>query len=123
MPCSRLATAAAVTAFLALAGGATTAAADSFGALAFSTSSGAAGRSYDYDSRDEAEERALQECGRGCEVVLWFKDACGALAVGEGNGYGTGWASSRSEAEGLAIDYCRKNTGGCEIAQWACTSR
>src|ERR1700681_405368 len=77
----------------------TQAAADNFGAIAFSASSGAAGYSYDYASRDEAEERALQECGRGCEVVLWFKNACGALAVGTGNGYGSGWAASRSEAE------------------------
>jgi hypothetical protein len=74
---------------------------DNFGAIAFSSSSGATGYSYDYDSRDGAEERALQECGPGCKVVLWFKNACGALAVGEGSGYGTGWASSRSEAENL----------------------
>ena len=105
-------------------GAATAAAADdNFGAIAFSSSSGATGYSYDYDSRDGAEERALQECGPGCKVVLWFKNACGALAVGEGSGYGTGWASSRSEAENLAMGYCRQNTGGCEISRWVCTTR
>jgi hypothetical protein len=98
-----------------LLGAATAAAADdNFGAIAFSSSSGATGYSYDYDSRDGAEER---------KVVLWFKNACGALAVGEGSGYGTGWASSRSEAENLAMGYCRQNTGGCEISRWACTTR
>ena len=67
-----------------LLGAATAAAAgDNFGAIAFSSSSGATGYSYDYDSRDGAEERALQECGPGCKVVLWFKNACGALAVGK----------------------------------------
>ena len=106
-----------------LLGAATAAAADeNFGAIAFSSSSGATGYSYDYDSRDGAEERALQECGPGCKVVLWFKNACGALAVGEGSGYGTGWASSRSEAENLAMGYCRQNTSGCEISRWACTT-
>jgi hypothetical protein len=113
----------AVAAFFALFGSAARAADDNFGAIAFSSGTGATGYSYDYDSRDDAEERALQECGPGCKVVLWFKNGCGALAVGEGNGSGTGWAASRTEAENLAIGYCRQNTSGCEISRWACTTR
>jgi hypothetical protein len=109
--------------FALLGGAVSAAAADNFGAIAFSSGSGATGHSYDYDSRDGAEERALQECGPGCKVVLWFKNACGALAVGDGSGFGTGWASSRSEAENLAMGYCRQNTGGCQISRWACTTR
>ena len=45
---------------------ATEASAAYFGAIAFSQSTGARGYSYDYGSRYEAEERALQECGAGC---------------------------------------------------------
>jgi hypothetical protein len=101
----------------------TSAMADYFGAIAFSTSDGAVGYSYDFGSREEAEERALQECGAGCEVVLWFKNACGAIAAGAGHGYGTGWAGSRGEAEGIAMRYCRQNAEGCEVLRWVCTTR
>jgi hypothetical protein len=97
--------------------------ADNFGAIAFSSSSGANGYSYDHGSREGAEEHAMQECGPGCEVVLWFKNACGSLAVGNGNGYGTGWADSRGEAEDIAMRSCRQQNGGCGVKVWTCTTR
>jgi serine/threonine-protein kinase len=103
--------------------GSTDAAADNFGAIAFAKGNGAVGYSFDYRSRGEAEEQALQECGRGCAVVLWFKDACGALAVGEGRGYGTGWSARRGEAEAIAMRNCRSNTDGCTVVRWTCTTR
>jgi serine/threonine-protein kinase len=108
---------------LALVGGATTAAAENFGAIAYSQRDGASAHAYDYSSQDEAEERALQECGAGCTIVLWFKDACGALAAGEGHGYGVGWASSRPEAEALAMDNCRERSSDCAAVRWVCTTR
>jgi hypothetical protein len=113
----------AVVAFSALIGGATTAAADNFGAIAYSPQIGTFGYAYDHDSRGEAEEHALQECGRACEIVLWFKNACGALAKGGDKGYGVGWASSRREAEGIAMSHCRENSSGCSVAAWTCTTR
>ena len=97
--------------------------ADNFGAIAFSQDNGANGYSYDLGSREEAEERALQECGRHCKVVIWFKNACAALATGEGNAYGTGWASERHEAESIAMSKCHENGHGCSVARWACTTR
>ena len=107
-----------------LAGGSTRAAAqDNYGAIAFSQESGAHGYSIDYRTRGGAQERALQECGRHCKVVLWFKNACGALATGDGNGYGTGWAGGRREAEEIAMSACRENAGNCSILRWACTTR
>ena len=96
---------------------------DYYGAIAFSTASGANGYAQDFDSQEGAEERALQECGSGCEVVVWFKNACGALAVGEGNGYGTAWAGNREAAEDGAIRVCAKNAGNCAVKAWACTTR
>jgi Domain of unknown function (DUF4189) len=96
---------------------------DNYGAIAFSTDSGAHGYSYDFGSRGEAEERALQECGSGCEVVLWFKNSCGALAAGEGNGYGTAWAGNREAAEDAALRVCAQNAGNCSVKAWACTTR
>jgi serine/threonine-protein kinase len=98
-------------------------AADHYGAIAFSQASGAVGYSYDFDSRDDAEERALQECGPRCEVVIWFKNACAALAVGDDKGYGTGWAADRDRAEEIAMMKCEENSDDCSVKQWACTTR
>lgn len=97
--------------------------ADKFGAIAFSTSSGQAGWSFDYDTRAIAESRALANCGAGCKVVTWFKNSCGALAVGRNNGYGATWADSRAAAEKAAMGICRSNSTGCGIRRWVCTKR
>jgi len=56
-------------------------------------------------------------------VVLWFKDACGALAVGAKNVYGTGWASGRRQAENIAMSNCNKNAASCGVRRWVCTTR
>jgi hypothetical protein len=109
--------------FLSLALGAPQALAANYGAIAFSTDTGGVGYSYDYSTQAEAENRALYECGPDCMVVLWFRNACGALAIGDGNGWGTGWAGSRAAAERSALSTCGKYTGGCFVKQWACTTR
>ena len=61
--------------------------------------------------------------GKGCKVVLWFRNACGALATGTNYGYGFAWAANRSEAEQVALKYCQKYTDSCKIAVWTCTTR
>lgn len=96
---------------------------DHFGAIAFSQGSGSVGYSYDYGSGGAAEERALNSCGSDCHVVVWFRNACGALAVGADRGYGATWADTQSDAESLAMDTCRANTTDCEVTQWVCTSK
>jgi serine/threonine-protein kinase len=101
------------------------AAADNYGAIAYSPSTGAHGWAYDYGSRAAAEQVALSICRRhagDCIVPIWFRNACGALAVGSG-GYGSGWGSNRRLAENFALRSCRKHTGGCWIKRWACTTR
>jgi Domain of unknown function (DUF4189) len=122
MPPLRMPTAWALVSLLALAFWSAPAAADYYGALAFSQDSGSDGYSIDYETRGRAEEEALQACGDNCEVVLWFKNACGALAVGTDNGYGTGWASSRREAETIAKSACNRNSTSCCVQRWACTT-
>jgi hypothetical protein len=109
--------------FLSLACASSKAAAQNYGAIAFSQDSGATGYAYNFRRRDLAEERALEECGHGCRVVIWFRNACGALATGKNNGYGTGWGTSRGIAERIALNKCAENTRNCSIARWACTSR
>jgi Domain of unknown function (DUF4189) len=96
-----------------------------FGAIAYSPSNRAHGWSYDYPTRKAAERRALDQCSRhaeDCIVPVWFRNACGALAVGP-DGYGGAWGPSRKSAEGQAIQSCRRYSGGCAVIRWVCTSR
>ena len=97
---------------------------DHFGAIAFSTNSGATGYSYDYGSGLDAQESAIRSCGYDdCTVVVVFTNACGALAIGAGGGFGTGWAGTSQEAENIALSYCSSRATGCGVARWACTTR
>ena len=98
---------------------------DNYGALAYSSSSGAEGYSSDYGSQAEAESTALDECSAhvgGCEVVMWFRNACGALAVGP-DGWGSAWGEDQQVAERKALNECANHSGSCSIRRWACTTR
>jgi hypothetical protein len=101
------------------------AAQDNYGAIAYSPSTGAHGWAYDYGSRAAAEKVALSNClehADDCVIPIWFRNACGALAVGS-DGYGSGWGSNRGLAERFALRSCRKHTSDCWIKRWACTTR
>jgi hypothetical protein len=62
------------------------AAQDTYAAIALNQQTGATGYSYRHTSRAGAEERALQECGRGCVIVAWVRNQCLSLATGHGKG-------------------------------------
>jgi serine/threonine-protein kinase len=96
-----------------------------FGAIAYSPSTRAHGWAYDYASRSGAESRALARCGHhasDCFVPVWFRNACGALAIGA-EGYGSGWGASRKLAETYALQSCRRYSAGCWVVRWVCTSK
>jgi hypothetical protein len=98
---------------------------DYFGAIAYSPASRAHGWAYDYASRAEAQNRAMDECRRhadDCVVALWFRNACGALAAGF-DGYGAAWGTNRGEAERSAMKSCRSYSQDCSIKRWFCTNR
>lgn len=100
------------------------AAADSYGAIAYSPTTRADGWSHSYSTRADAERRALRECSgraRDCRVAIWFKNACGALAVGQNGGWGSGWGNDRRRAELEAIGVCNQYAAGCSIVRWACS--
>jgi len=95
-----------------------------YGAIAFSPSNGVWGYSYNYNARGAAERRAMRECrarGSGCRSIVWFRNACGALAVGQGNAYGWGWNTSRQQARRRAMAECRARTSGCRIRADVCS--
>ena len=84
------------------------------------------GFSYDYPNDRAARQRALSECGKGCNIVKSFTSGCGAYAADQaygGTAYGWGNASSEVEAKNLAMHYCRQYGGTeCIIRVWACNS-
>jgi len=99
---------------------------DYYGAIAYSQSTRSHGYSYDYRSRAAAEQRAYNECaqyGAGCRIAVWFRNACGALAVGRDGGWGTGWHRTRSGAQANAIRKCSSVSHGCRVIRWVCTTR
>lgn len=100
---------------------------DKFGAIAYSTSDGSYGYSYDYDTLWAAQEKALAECrkyGDGCTIVGWFRNACGALATSSDGAWGYSWGNSKSEAINNAMGQCRSHGGtNCTWRCWSCTTR
>lgn len=97
-----------------------------YGAIAYSPSTGSYGYSYDHASRARAEDGAYAECRKhasDCQVALWFRNACGALAVGDDGGWGTGWGSVLQRAESEALGVCGKHTSNCSVIRWVCTTR
>jgi hypothetical protein len=95
-----------------------------YGAIAYSQASGRYGYSFNFGSRAAAEVQALANCGDGgCAIVVWFRNACGALATGTDNGYGYGWAYTRGQAESIAMANCANNASECSVVAWSCTAR
>ena len=90
-----------------------------FGAIAFDRASASYGYSFDLRSSREAKVEALKQCGNPqCEVVLNFRNTCGALASGpRKSGAMTG--STRQEAETKALRKCAEKD--CKVLAWACT--
>ncbi|CAN7486447.1 DUF4189 domain-containing protein [Rhizobium sp. LjRoot30] len=94
--------------------------AESYGAIAYSRRTGALGWSYDHPSRRSAERAAMGNCGRGDCKVLWFRDACGAVAAGP-DGWGSGWGTNRRRAEREAVNSCSQYSYDCEVIRWQCS--
>ncbi len=95
-----------------------------FGAIAFSQDTGAVGYSYGATSRRAAENRAISGCAKhayDCRTVLYFNNACGALAIGENYGYGVAWNTNRNAAQNNALRACQRNDDGCYVIRWACS--
>ncbi|KPN45923.1 DUF4189 domain-containing protein [Mycobacterium intracellulare] len=85
-----------------------------YGAIAYAPN-GSWGRTRDYAFRAQAEQVALEKCGRkDCKLVITFQ-RCGAVAY-DGSTYqgGSGFALSVAENDAL------ERLGGGKIVNWAC---
>ena len=98
------------------------------GALAIDSNQGSRyGFAYDHASLSEAQQRAMNECGSRCRVVLRFENGCGAYAADQSTGstvHGWGTASSGAAAQGKARSECRSRGGSsCTVRSWGCNAR
>jgi hypothetical protein len=103
------------------------AARQSYGAIAYSTQTGAYGYSDDWDNQAQAEQTAMRYCnenGYGCEIMVWFYNSCGAVAADAGSGAAAwGQNSSETEAKRIALENCTQSGGqNCEIKVSHCSN-
>lgn len=82
--------------------------AGTFCAIAFSTSTGRYGHAEGWNSRAQAERRALAACGTyDAKIVGWVNNGYVALAVGDGYAWGTGFGATAEIAQAKALRNCR----------------
>ena len=98
------------------------------GSIAFSQEVDGAyawGMAWSFGTAADAAEEAIELCraygGGGCQAVGGFKEACGALAIGSGNGYGTGWGATTAAAERNALAECRSANVECRFEAAQCS--
>lgn len=95
---------------------------DVYGAIAYS------GKTQQYgvgagDTKDEAKKNAIKFCEKAdCEVLLEYKNDCGALAISKDGYYGVGEAKTKDQAKEIAMKYCKEKGKNCEIVASDCTS-
>lgn len=91
-----------------------------YGAIAYHRDSASVGYSYDFASSRDAKKEALKQCGNAkCEVLIAFRNACGAVAEGGKKPVALSGAT-RQEAETKSLRRCG-NAKACRIVAWACT--
>ncbi|MCW1917636.1 DUF4189 domain-containing protein [Rhodobacter sp. KR11] len=100
--------------------GAPVSAADLFGAIAFSPSTGKVGGGWNFASKEDASGEAVTQCGVGdCASVVVFP-SCGAVAVGDGYGMGFSADGAAAKAEETALANCSGYTANCLITMSFC---
>ena len=88
-----------------------------WGAIAYSTKTGAYGYAVDRTTKRDAETEAFRNCGTNCDLLRTFRNGCGAVAV-RPKRFASDTGASREIAEAKALRKCGDQ---CKIAVWACT--
>jgi uncharacterized protein DUF4189 len=89
-----------------------------WGAIAYSSATGAFGYAVDQASKRSAETEAFRQCGGDCDVIRSFRNGCGAIAEAQKH-YAWDTGASREIAEIKARKKCGAES--CRITVWACT--
>jgi len=88
-----------------------------WGAIAYSTKTGAYGYAVDRTTKRDAETEAFRICGTNCDLLRTFRNGCGAVAV-RPKRVSSDTGASRQIAEAKALRKCGDT---CKVAVWACT--
>lgn len=88
-----------------------------WGAIAYSTKTGAYGYAVNRTTKRDAETEAFRICGTNCDLLRTFRNGCGAVAV-RPKRVSSDTGASREIAEAKALRKCGDQ---CKIAVWACT--
>jgi hypothetical protein len=88
-----------------------------WGAIAYSTRTGAYGYAVDRTTKREAETEAFRICGTNCDLLRTFRNSCGAVAA-RPKRVASDTGASREIAQAKALKKCGD---ACKIAVWACT--
>ena len=88
-----------------------------WGAIAYSTKTGAYGYAVDYAAKRAAETEAFRICGTNCDLIRTFRNGCAAVATREKR-VASDTGASREIAQAKALRKCGDR---CTIAVWACT--
>lgn len=103
-------------------------AANKYGAIAYSSSTGAHGYSYNNKNQYSAKRRAIRLCRiraskKDCKVIVGFKNGCGALAKGYNGKFGFGSAVQKTAAKRHALNRCSRYSNRCRVIRTVCTNR
>jgi hypothetical protein len=95
------------------------------GSLAIDTLQGEKyGFSFNHPSIDQADQRAMRECGTDCSVVMRFRAECAAYAADQARGsnaYGWGTGTTSGAVQQRALSECRAKGGSsCKVRAWGC---
>ena len=88
-----------------------------WGAIAYSTKTGAYGYAVDRATKRDAETEAFRICGTNCDLLRTVRNGCGAIAAREKR-VSSDTGASREIAQAKALRKCGDQ---CKIAVWACT--
>lgn len=94
----------------------------SFGAIAYSASTGRSGWSASHGTKNAALRAAINSCGEAdCRAEVWLQGSCGAAVRGK-NGISTSWGyPDRRGAEWRALAECSIGSSECVLVAWACS--
>ena len=100
---------------------------DTYAAIAYSPSTGLWGTSYRQPTQQAAYSQAVANCyAPDCQVQVWGRDTCIALAVGRDNMSQPpiyGWAYDRSviDAQRMAMERCFDTFRACQMVASVCS--
>jgi hypothetical protein len=99
---------------------------DTYGAIYYTKEGRYLGYAWGHTTQTSAEDEAYSQCrsrGADCQRAVWFRNACGAFALGDSDGWGSDWGTTKAEAERKALQACRDyGNNDCQIEVSLCSN-